>query len=280
MTPVPVSLALLAALLFALSAVAQQRAAAGAPAGAALLGALVRSPVWLAGTAAGGLGFVALVGARASGPLLLVQPLLATTLLFALPLAARLRGRPVTRTDLTRAATLTVALAVFVVSGRPASGEVPATSGSWAPALAGAVVVVLACVATAARRPPGTARAVLLAAAAAVSFALGAVLLAGVVEALGRGPLAALTAWPTWAVLAAVLGGSWLQQAAYQAGDLAASLPVVTAGEQGVAAVLGVVVLGERVAPGPVAVLAFLVVLVAAAALARAAEPAREHLRH
>ncbi|RZT86047.1 hypothetical protein EV383_2935 [Pseudonocardia sediminis] len=276
MPVVAVGTALLASLLFALSAVAQQRAAADAPGGAALLGALVHSPLWLAGTAAGGLGFVALVGARASGPLLLVQPLLATTLLFALPLAARLRGRPVTRADLTWAATLTVALAVFVASGRPEPGAAPASSASWAPAVGGAVVVVAACVAAAARRPPGTARAVLLAAAAAVSFALGAVLLAGVVDSLGRGPVAAVTAWPTWAVLAAVLGGSWLQQAAYQAGDLALSLPVVTAGEQGVAAVLGVVVLGERVAPGPAAVLAFVVVLVAAAVLARAAAPARK----
>ena len=71
------------------------------------------------------------------GSLLLVQPLLVTTLLFALPLGAAWAGRTLARSDRVWAALL----AVFVVSGNPTDGVDRAPVRDWLPA--GAVLVGL-----------------------------------------------------------------------------------------------------------------------------------------
>jgi hypothetical protein len=84
------------ALCFAVAAALQQQEASAAPAtrvaGWRLLVHLVRRPRWVLGMVAmllgGGLHLLAL----RSGPLVLVQPLGVSAVLFALPLAAALRG--------------------------------------------------------------------------------------------------------------------------------------------------------------------------------------------
>jgi hypothetical protein len=88
-----------------------------------------------------------------------------------------------------------------------------------------------------------------------------------VVDLLGGGIVPVLLGWETWALVAAAIAGTYLQQAAFQAGDLATTLPAITVGEPLVAAFLGLTVLGERiVADGPEWVLIGL--LVAAMVLA------------
>ncbi len=85
-------LALAAALFFALGTVLQQRVAASASAEeAAKLGFLLRlarRPAWLAGIASDAAGFVCHAAALAAGRLVVVQPILATSLVFALPIGA------------------------------------------------------------------------------------------------------------------------------------------------------------------------------------------------
>ena len=76
---------------------------------------LLRRPLWWAGTAAASPGYVFQALALANGSLLLVQPILVSALLFALPLSARLANRRVTRGEWMWAVVLTIALAVFVV---------------------------------------------------------------------------------------------------------------------------------------------------------------------
>src|SRR5207248_2272347 len=75
-------LALLAALLFAVGLVVQQRAAMLQQDDEALrvgfLLRLVRQPVWLLGVLASSVGYVAQAGALGSGRLVVVQPLLVT----------------------------------------------------------------------------------------------------------------------------------------------------------------------------------------------------------
>jgi hypothetical protein len=75
--------------------------------------------------------------------------------------------------------------------------------------------------------------------------------------------------------VAALLVGTWLEQLAFQAGALGASLPIVTVGEPMIAAVLGVLVLGEFIKADGLewAVLAVVVtvMVVATVALARGA---------
>jgi hypothetical protein len=106
--------------------------------------------------------------------------------------------------------------------------------------------VLVACVLLAGRRR-GPRRAALLAVGTGLLYGLTAALTKSVVDLLGEGPVAVLTSWETWALIASAVGGTLLQQTAFGAGPLAASLPAVTVGEPVVAAVLGIAVLGEQV---------------------------------
>jgi drug/metabolite transporter (DMT)-like permease len=279
-------LAVVAALLFAIASVAQRGAAADVPdddaRGGRLIARLVRSPRWWAGTVGDTGGFVVQAVALGFGALLLVQPLLVTTVLFALPLEAWITGRRIGRAEIGWAAVLVAALALFVVVGEPTAGLDRAPFATWAPALGVLVLLGLACVLLAGRRR-GPRRAALLAVATGLAYGLVAALTKSVVDALGEGVVVLLTSWETWALVVAVVGGTLLQQTAFGAGPLAASLPAVTVGEPVIAAVLGVVVLSEQVrADGPewvlIAVLVALMIA-ATAALSRssaAAVPAPE----
>ena len=104
-------LALAAALLFALGSALQRRIAVE---GSSLL-ALVRRPPWLAGIAADAAGYAAQAAALAVGRLAVVQPLLASTLVFALPL----ERRRVRRSELAAALAVAAGLALFVDRRRP-----------------------------------------------------------------------------------------------------------------------------------------------------------------
>ena len=98
-----VGLALLSSFLFALAATLQQMEAGSLDREQAssikMLLVLVRRPRWLLGVAADAGGFITVALALAIGRLVVVQPLVVTVLLFALPLSARLTGRRITRSD-------------------------------------------------------------------------------------------------------------------------------------------------------------------------------------
>lgn len=269
-------LAVLAALLFAIASVAQRGAAAEVPDEAArgrrLVARLVRSRRWWTGALGDTAAYVLQAAALGIGSVLLVQPLLVTTLLFALPLEARYARRRVTPAQRWWSGALVVALAVFVVVGEPTAGVDRSPVSHWLPPGVGLVILLAACVVGAGRKR-GPRRAALLATAAGLAYGLVGALTKSVVALLTTGLVPLLTGWETWVLLAAVAGGTLLQQIAFSAGPLSASLPAVTVGEPVVACVLGVVVLGERIrASGPVLILiGVLVVLtvVATAALAR-----------
>jgi drug/metabolite transporter (DMT)-like permease len=100
--------ALAAALLFACASVAQQRAASSVPEGGALVASLIRSPRWWAGLIGDGGGYVMQALALALGSVLVVQPLIVSSLLFALPLSAKFSGIRITRTAWTFAVMLAI----------------------------------------------------------------------------------------------------------------------------------------------------------------------------
>jgi hypothetical protein len=235
---------------------------------------LVRNPRWWAGTLADVSGFVAQAAALGLGSLLLVQPLLVTNLLFALPLGARWAGRRLSRSDWTWAVLLAGALAVFVVSGEPTEGVDRAGLREWLPAAAVLGVVLAGCLLGAAVRR-GSTRAVLLAVATGLLYGVGSALTKSVVSLVDDGLPVLLTSWETYGMVLALGVGTLLQQSAFQAGDLGASLPAVTVGEPVVAVIIGIAVLQEQLqADGAEWVLIGVLVAVmvaATAALARSA---------
>ncbi|HYI55806.1 MAG TPA: DMT family transporter, partial [Microlunatus sp.] len=138
-----VLLALASALVGAIGTVLQQtEAAAASQRGLRLLQAMITRPRWLLGY---GLGVVAVgLGAWALtvGALLVVQPVGVTSLLFALPLAARYAGQRMTRTQWVNAAILTVGLAAFVAVGRPTEGVSVQPLTAWVVVLVPTLAVV------------------------------------------------------------------------------------------------------------------------------------------
>ncbi|MET8425521.1 DMT family transporter [Nocardia sp. NPDC004860] len=266
--------AFIGAILFAVSAVAQQRAAADVPEGDALVAKLIRNPRWLAGLIGDAGGFAFQVAALALGSVLVVQPILVTALVFALPLAAHYSGRRVTAVMWMQAAALSIALACFLVVGDPTQGVTEAPWHRWMLPLGltlGAIVAGIA-VATTVRVP--TLQALLLGTAAGLLFGISAALTENVTQLFRVGIGTALTSWELYVLAGCGMLGLYVQQRGYQVGPLSASLPAFTVAEPLGAAFLGMTVLGERLRSGPVGtafVAASVVVMcVAAVRLSRA----------
>jgi drug/metabolite transporter (DMT)-like permease len=277
------ALALVAALLFALGTVLQERVASSQAGEQALragfLARLARRPLWLAGVAADAAGFACQAAALGLGRIVIVQPLLATSLVFALPLGAWLARRRVGRREWMAAATVTVALAVFLIVGDPSGGRDDATAAGWLVSGAVAAALCAVLVRAAVGRSPG-ARATLLGAAAGVLFGLSAALTKATVERLDDGLLDVLADWHVYALVVVGYASMALSQASLQAGVLAPAVATQMALDPCTSLVLGMAAFDERlhdtaagVAGSLAAVAMMLAGLVALATPQRAGRP-------
>ena len=262
--------ALAAALLFALAAVAQQRVASRVPddesLGLGLARRLVTSPLWLVASVGDLVGYGLQAVALGLGAVVLVEPLLSTMVLFALVIGAWSRRRRPSRGDLGWGALLCGGLALFLIVGDPSAGVDSATWSAWTGPLALVVGGTVLCVAVA-TRSRGTVRAVALGAGSGLMYGLSAPLTKSVVDLITgpTGPISAVSAWESYALIVALGAGVFLQQSSFQAGSVAQSLPVTTVLSPVVAVFLGVTVLQEQVAFSGLTAVG---VLVAAAAMA------------
>ncbi|MBV8179043.1 MAG: DMT family transporter [Mycobacterium sp.] len=233
----------------------------------------VRDTRWWLGAICAVANYSLQAGALALGSVMLVTALQVTSLLFALPIYARLAHHRITRREWMWAVLLAAALAVLVTVGAPSEGKSRGSPEIW---LAVALVMgppLVLCVLGARIWSSGTAAPVLLAVVAGSSLALFAVLTKGAVEAVedGFGPL--LRAPEFYALIPAALVGMIFQQSSFRAGALTASLPTVTVAKPMVASLLGILVLGETLnTDGPqvfALIAAVVVVIVSTIALAR-----------
>ena len=247
-------LALLAAVFLAVGIVVRQRATLDVPAelgvSPVMFKTLIRRPLWWAGTGSAVAGFVFQALALINGSLLLVQPILVSALLFALPLSARMAHRRVTRGEWGWALLLTAALAVFVVLAKANPGDYEASLSTSAVVAVVCTAAVSACVLVA-TRIVGWARAVLLAVAVGVLFGVVAVLTKLVMHVLTHEGVAAVLTTPVLYLLV-LLGvvAMLLQQSAFHAGSLQTSVPTMLVLEPVIAVLLGAVVLGEQLDVG------------------------------
>lgn len=250
-----IAVALGAAVLLAAGFVLQQHEAAELPeehSGPGLLLALARRPVWLAGIGAmvGG----QLLGATALGlgSLVVVEPLLATSVLFALPMAAVASRRHLLLGDWVGVLMLIGGLVLFLAGGSPAvrvSGQ-RISPHTWllAGGALGAVVLLLALLSRG--RPPRVVAA-LLATAAGCLFGAQDFLTQHAVLRLDRGVPALLASWTPWAVVGVAVVGLTLAQRAFGMADLSASLPAITLGGPVSAIGLSLGVLGQALPHRP-----------------------------
>jgi drug/metabolite transporter (DMT)-like permease len=216
-----------------------------------LLAHLARRRVWLAGiglsVAAYGLQALAL----AFGPLALVAPVVATDLIFALPLAARWSRRPMRGKDWPGCVLAGAGIAVFLSASPPSAGRSDAPARDWVLVFA-AVALISAAAITAGIRAGGAARPALLALATGTVFGLTAAVTLSLTRLVRQESLGHVLAhWQPWALLFLGMAGVVLSASAYQAGPLSASQPVMASVEPVSAVVIGTVVFAERLAASP-----------------------------
>ncbi|MGV0743305.1 DMT family transporter [Mycolicibacterium sp. XJ870] len=242
--------ALCAAVFAAIGIVVRQRATLDVPAekgvSTVMLRTLLRRKLWWAGTASAVAGYAFQALALVYGSLLLVQPVLVSALLFALPMSAHLAHRRVTRAEWLWALLLTTALTVFVVLARSSSGHYAVSVSTSVTVAVVCAVAVTLCVLVATRSTSWR-RAVLLAVAVGVMFGVVAVLTKIVMHMVAEGSLLATLTTPAL-YLVVMLGvvATLLQQSAFHAGSLQTSVPTMLVLEPVVAVVLGSIVLGEH----------------------------------
>lgn len=278
-TAVSAGLALASALAFAIAIVAQQRAAEQVSDEHARSGRLfhqlIRSRMWVAGTVSNTLGFILQAVALGYGSLLVVQPLLVSSLLFALPLSAWLAHRRISKPTTRWALLLVVALAVFVTVGNPNHGADRGSKTGWL--IAAAVLGPLVALSLiAAGRAHGARRASLLAVATGLLGGMLAVFTKAVVGEISHlGVLSIVEHWELYGLIVVGVGGIYLQQLSFQAGALQASWPIITVLEPIVAAALGLGLLHEKMRVDhlrlALLILAAVAMVVATAALSRRA---------
>lgn len=244
---VAIGSALLAAFVAAVGIVVRQAAlqnpaVASGPAGAMTV---LRDRLWWAGTAAAIAAYAFQAMALAHGSLLLVQPMLVSSLLFVLPLSAVRSGNRVPGSEWAWATLLTASLAVFVLVGQPREGHYRPPTPAWVIALIAMVPVVVAVVA--ARHTVDRVRATWLGIAVALLLGMIAVLTKTCTRRYALGGWHALVTVPAPYVLVGLaITATVLQQWAFRAGALQASVPIMLVGEPVVAVMLGMVVLGEQ----------------------------------
>ncbi len=228
-----VTLALLSAATFAISSSVQHHAAAGAPESAqgliGLLAYLIRRPPWLIGQFLATCAFALHASALHAGPIAVVQPIVVSGIVWAVPARAAMSRRLPSIAELRAVFVTACGLAVFLVASNPTAGG-PAPLGLGTIGLAaGGVVVALAANAVAGRvHDDPRRRAFFLGVVGGVLFGLVAGFMKLTLQELNDGgPSAMLSAWPTYALLLAGTGGVLTNQRAYRTAGLSASMPAL-----------------------------------------------------
>ncbi|MEV5018685.1 DMT family transporter [Streptomyces sp. NPDC053780] len=236
-----VLLSLVSAVAYAGGAIVQEQVAASS---SAAQYAPVRRPGWWAAVALNGLGGLLHVVALALGPLSLVQPLGALTIVFALPMAALFVGRKAGATAWRGALMATVGLAgLLSLVGAADAQSLDTAQRIGAAVVTGAVIVALMIAARAAHRHPAV-RSILLAVASGIAFGMSSVFTKTVAVDWSGGVSAADL--PSMAVIGVLAtAGMVLSQASYRGAGLAAPLATLTVVNPVVAAVVGITMFGE-----------------------------------
>jgi len=256
-------LALTASMFTATSAVAQRVAAAPAPGEFSfswrLVVYLVRRPVWFFGILCMIAGFAFQLLALRVGDLSLVQPVIATELLFVFGwLALRDRQRRVRARDWMAAVGMAGGLGVFLFLADPSGGS-PSQATAWHWILAAAatfgaagLVAALAMLPSGPRRRRTAARrAALLSISAGIAWGFVAAVVKELSSHLSQGLVAVFSNWSPYVLLLSGAAAMFLVSNAFQAGSLAATQPGLTLVDPLVASLLGITVFGEHLSANP-----------------------------
>ncbi|MFD4602506.1 hypothetical protein ACFWPQ_31320 [Streptomyces sp. NPDC058464] len=241
---VAVALSLVSAVAYAAAAVAQERLASKTD-GAGLLRLLGSGPWWAAVGLNAGAALLHVVALK-YGPLTLVQPLGALTLVAAVPMGARVAGRRVTATEWRGTALTLLGLGALLVT---ASGPAPhqVLSLTEALAVAGTTAALIGALSRPGTRP-GLRHATASGFASGVASALTQTVTVAATDRSGPA-LSVEVVVVALLVAAFAVGGLLLSQTAYR-GGLGAPLAVVTLSNPMAASVIGLALLGQGLQGG------------------------------
>ena len=253
--PLAIALAITAAGTFAVANVVQQRVAARLRSAAAfdtaVLLRLVRRPMWLAGLALVIVSLSLQATALGLGRLVIIEPVLASSLLFALALAAWADHRRMRPVEWLAALATFAGLAVFLSVAEPSGGQATAEPSQLGLAAIAAVVIAVGSGLLATRLSPLR---------RALTLGVGGGIAAGVTDALTK-TVAALAGAHQLGIFADVrlyllvvigLLTYTMQQNGYRAAGLAAFLPVFSVLDPAVGSFLGLALYHEHLGGGPV----------------------------
>lgn len=232
---IAVAVTLVAAFLFGLSSVLEQRSTKLVPDRGSfsprLLADLARQRRWLVALGIQIAGNILQVAALHFGALALVQPLLVADLLFAVGIAAALRRRHHRPDRIMVAGVLCAAagIASFLAVGRPGGGKGVVGLDAVLPLVTSLAAVLAVCLA-AARWGSRRLRPLWLAIACGADFGVTAFLLKITPDTLAQGFGDPLRQWPLYLLIVVGPLGFLLNQSAFQAGLLIAPvLAIITA---------------------------------------------------
>ncbi|MEU2745950.1 hypothetical protein ABZ613_06595 [Streptomyces collinus] len=246
---VAVALSLVSAVAYAAAAVAQERLASRSPGAGTLR--LLGSGAWWWSVGLNASAAMLHVVALRYGPLTVVQPLGALTLVAAVPMGARMAGRRVSAVEWKGTALTLLGLGSILVT---ASGPAPddALSVPEALAVAGATAAFIGVLSRPGARP-GLRHATASGLASGVASALTQTVTVAATDRTGP-VLSVQVVGVALLVAAFAAGGLLLSQTAYR-GGLGGPLAMVTLANPLAAAVIGLSLLGERLQGGPAGVL-------------------------
>lgn len=259
MTLLAIVFALASAFVTALSTSVQHHAAGRIPPEVRnpfqVLFLLAQRPLWVLGQALGLIGFAFHFLALGFGPIALVQPIIITGIVFAVPIRSAIsRAWPEPR-ELIAVIVTAAALAIFLAASNPQhSSDTPVGPPLW--------ILILLCYAGSwavffgARRVAGaTEKAFLMGVSAGVFLGMVAVLIkATQVELRAGGVGAVFSTWPAYLLALCGLTGVAVNQAAYRTARLSASMPVLNAVNIMVGLTFGYFIFNETPRTSPVAI--------------------------
>jgi drug/metabolite transporter (DMT)-like permease len=263
-TPTAVAAGLGAALVFGISAVAEQRGTKLVRRRKALSPRifldLVRQPLWDASIGGILVGFTLQVVALNYGELALVEPLLVCDLIFAALINSYLRRRfdPVL---LGGVIACVAGVAGFLVIARPTGGRSTVSFDVMLPLAAGLAAAMAGCAVLAHRSRD--VRPLALALACGICYGVSAFLVKVLTAEFGSGPSVVFTNWPIYALAVVAPTGFLLQQDAFQQGTLLAPvLSIITACDPIISIFLAWMWLHEKLSSSPAAIAGQVVALV------------------
>jgi drug/metabolite transporter (DMT)-like permease len=250
-------LAFAASLCFAASYVLQYHEAHEAPRrlflSPRLLVELAHHRIWLYGIAAMFVGNGLQAWALGTGSLAVVEPVLTTSLLFALPLSAAWRRERLQRREWAGAVMVSAGLGLLLGIGSPTVGRSDMPQYQWMLIGLSTWGLALLLVAVALRSPWPSTRAALIGAAAGTLFGLQDALTRYCLHWISRDFGHLVLSWQPYVLLVTAVYGLTLMQSAYEAGSLTASLPPMVIGEPVIGMLIGIVALNERLDTSPAA---------------------------